>query len=826
MIMVIAALTRQECGEQRIHHDRFRGEERPGCCARDRIGLSFGYTEPAEGEEMPLTLIRRPMGALPAEVTGLVGRTTELAQLSALLSTARLVTVTGPGGVGKTRVALRTAASLGATFTDGACLVELSGLSDPELLPHTVATCLGLPERDTRSQLDALLDFLRERRLLLILDTCEHLVDACAMFSDVLLRETGGVTVLATSRQPLDVPGEHLCAIAPLPVLSDGQAASDAVELFSQRAAAVVPGFEVTDANRADVIRLCERLDGMPLAIELAAVRLRAVPLHQLAGRLEEHFRILTAGRRTALPRHQTLRATIEWSYDPCSAAEQLLWRRLSVFAGAFDLAGAEAVCADQSLPSDEILQTLIGLVDKSVVLRVEDGARYRMLDTIREFGAERLAEMGEQDELRGRFVRYYRAKAKYFGDNLIAEDQLPRFHELRREHANIRAALECALASPGGDVAAAELAVDLYGYWELSALHREGKHWLNRVLERFPAPCKERAWALIVRGLLGTWQGQTEQAIVDLEAGIAIAEALPAAEPAAVARGHLFLCQALAFAGQHERAIETGNAADTELRAIDDVAGLLCLDSCMGYLHLISGDAERAQERCARGLSRMDDCGAERWLHSWLYLVTALALLLKEDYAEAITAATRAAEMKYELGDVVGMAHCLDGAGWLAARQGRYERAAWMLGAAAPYWELSGTRLSGDPILEAFHAEAADAARNELGQERYEQLWQQGATTPLERVIEIATRDANVPSAGPSAAGDGTHPNTAIAVSALTRREREIAGLVTDGMSNREIAERLVISKRTVDAHVEHIFAKLGVSSRVQVATWMRSAR
>jgi predicted ATPase/DNA-binding CsgD family transcriptional regulator len=768
---------------------------------------------------MPLTLTRRPMGALPAEVTGLVGRKAELAQLSALLSTARLVTVTGPGGVGKTRVALRTAASMADTFHDGACLVELSGLTDPELLPNTVATCLGLPERDTRSQLDSLLDFLRERRLLLILDTCEHLVDACAMLSDILLRETSGTIVLATSRQPLDVPGEHLCAISPLPVLADDETVGDAVELFSQRAAAVVPGFTVTNANRADMIRLCQRLDGMPLAIELAAVRLRAVPLPQLAGRLEEHFRILTGGRRSALPRHQTLRATIEWSYDPCSVAEQLLWRRLSVFAGTFDLAAAEAVCADQTLPADEIMQTVIGLVDKSVLLRVEDGSRYRMLDTIREFGAERLAEMGEQDELRGRCLRYYMAKAKYFGDNLIAEDQIPRFHELRREHVNIRAALEYALTRPGGDIEAAELATDLYGYWELSALHREGKHWLNRVLERFPAPCKERGRALIIRGLLGTWQGQTEQAMVDLEAGIPVSR--DAGDQAAVARGRLFLCLALAFAGQHERAIEAGDAAERELRAIDDVAGLACLASGMGYVYLITGDAERAQERCTQGLSMLRGCAAERWLHSWLYLVSALALLMKREAHEATVAASRALEMKYELGDIVGIAHCLEGAGWLAAKQGRYERAVWMFGAAAPRWELSGTRLAGDAILEAFHTEAADAARASLGQDRYEQLWQQGAASTLEQVIAVAVGDGDVP----LAPADVASASASAGGGSLTRREREIAAMLTQGLSNREIAEQLVISKRTVDAHVEHIFAKLGVSSRVQVATWMRSA-
>src|SRR5260370_9447814 len=297
---------------------------------------------------MSLVLTRHRLGELPAEGTGFVGRHRELAELAGLLRVARLVTVTGPGGVGKTRVALRAASQLAGEFADGACLVELSGLHDPELLPDTVASCLGLPGAEARSRLDMILDHLRDQRLLLILDTCEHLVDACAMLADVLLRATS-VTVLATSRQPLAVPGEHPSAIPPLPVpdprardAGDG----DAVELFAQCAAAVVPGFAVTDAHRACVIRLCRRLDGVPLAIELATVRLRAIPLEQLADRLDDRFRLLAGGRRAALPHHQTIRAATEWSYDLCSTAEQLLWARLTVFAGSFDVEAGAPGCA------------------------------------------------------------------------------------------------------------------------------------------------------------------------------------------------------------------------------------------------------------------------------------------------------------------------------------------------------------------------------------------------------------------------------------------------------------------------------------------------
>jgi predicted ATPase len=283
---------------------------------------------------MAATLIRRRPGELPAEVTGFVGRYAELAQLDAMLAAARLVTVTGPGGVGKTRVTLRAAALAAGRFGDGAvCLVELSGLRDPELLPYTVAACLGLPQSD--DQLDAVLDYLHDRKLLLILDTCEHLLDACAMLADAVLQAAPGVTVLATSRQPLDVPGEHPYPVPPLPVpdkdAPGGGRDGDAVELFAQRAAVALPGFAVTEDNRAQVVRLCRRLDGIPLAIELAAVRLRALPLAELADRVESRFRVLDGDRRAGVPRHQTLRTATEWSHDLCAPAEQVLWARREV---------------------------------------------------------------------------------------------------------------------------------------------------------------------------------------------------------------------------------------------------------------------------------------------------------------------------------------------------------------------------------------------------------------------------------------------------------------------------------------------------------------
>ena len=400
---------------------------------------------------------RRP-GLLPIEPNSFIGRAAEAQRLTALLRSARLVTVVGPGGVGKSRLCLHVAsAALSAgRFPDGVWLVELSGLSDPALLASAVAAGLGLPERDADRQRAAVLEHVRDRRMLLILDTCEHLVDACAAFAEAVLRAAPEVTVLATSRQPFDAPGEHAFPVAPLPI------EADAVELFAQRAAAAAPGFTVTAANRADVVRLCRRLNGMPLAIELAAVRLRALPLAELADLLDSGFGVLTVTRRGGAARHQTLRTAIEWSHALCTPPEQALWRRLSVFAGPFDLAAAEEVCADAALPADEVVHALIGLVDKSVVMRDGDadgsdaGARranrYRLLDTLREFGGEQLAEAGEQARFLDRLTDRYLAMAADFDEQFLADDQAGRFQRLRAEHANITAALAHALDDRDGD--------------------------------------------------------------------------------------------------------------------------------------------------------------------------------------------------------------------------------------------------------------------------------------------------------------------------------------------------------------------------------------
>jgi predicted ATPase/DNA-binding CsgD family transcriptional regulator len=759
-------------------------------------------------------LTRHYQGELPVEVTGFVGRYRELTQLSSLLRTARLVTVTGPGGVGKTRLALRVAAQCAEQYADGVHLVQLSGLSDSELLPNTVATSLGLLEHDAHSQLDAITEYLRDRQLLLIFDTCEHLIDACAMLADLLLRATRGITVLATSRQPLDVPGEHVCLVAPM-------LETDAVELFAQRAATVLPGFAVTDANRAQVVRLCRRLDQVPLALELATVRLRAIPLPHLVSRLEDRFRLLSGGWRSALAHQQTLHATTEWSYDLCTPAEQLLWARLSVFAGAFDAESAEEVCAGQGLPREEVLGTLIGLVDKSVVLRVaEHDTQYQLLDTIREFGAEKLTALGEQSTVRRQHIARYLAMTCYFSNRITAEDHLSRYRRLIREQGNIRAALEYALAAPDAS-SASELARYLDEFWQMSGSPAEGRYWLGKILDRYAQPSPQRAWALISHGYLACLCGDAGAGLAGLEEGISLAAGL--GSDAALARGYCHLVMAYAFTERYPEALAAAETSEAHAHAAGNARILVTLDTEAGYVHVLAGDVAAALARCTQGLDRLGPASPERWQQSYLHTLRGLCLFLTGDYAASGVAYNRGLAMKHELGDIMGMAYALEGSAWLAAAQDRYARAAALLGGSHTLWQRVGSRLGRNPAAEELHTQAEQATRTALDPREYDLRFRRAAASPLEDVLRLALSGGDsLPAAQPATAAAGTQacpPD-----GALTRREREIAALVAGGLSNREVAERLVISKRTVDAHMEHIFGKLGVSSRVQLVTWLIS--
>jgi non-specific serine/threonine protein kinase len=832
---------------------------------------------------------------LPAEATSFVGRSAELAGITELLRTARMLTVTGVAGVGKTRTSVYAASQLAGQFPDGVWFADFGAVSDPGLVAGAVAAALGMPDegdanrdgsrdhpvRDDARRQAALLSRLRDKKLLLILDTCEHLVDACAAFADTVLRSAAGVTLLATSRQPLDTPGEHAFPLFPLP------AEASAAELFAQRAAAVLPGFEVTAHNRADVVRLCRRLDGIPLAIELAAVRLRALPLTELASQLESGIRTLTVSRRGTTPRHQTLRAAVDWSYQLCTAAEQALWQRLSVFDGTFDVAAAERVCAGGPLPGEQVLHALVGLVDKSVLLR--EGAatpRYWLPAALREFGADQLAEAGEQEHFLRRLAVQSLALAREFDEQFCngsadgaepalagtggragfgreTDDDLAAvFRRLHGDYTNVRAALGYALgpqelpdAVPGHPSTVpgyastvpghsstsladrwrlgADLAVRLSCYWQVSGQLDEGRRWLDRVVARFPEPAPERGRALGARGQLAAFQGDLDAALADIRESVRLAEASgPGGEPA-VARGYLRLNLVLILTGRHQEALAAGETARQRLTGCAHWAGLLGLEAQLALLHQLTGNVDEALACCERGLARLREAAPaepvrEAWVGGYLRLIGGLALFRRPGSERECGSALRTALTAWHrLGDVMGTAYAVEALGWLAAQREQFERAAWLLGAADQLWSRTGRRLSGIALMEECRQQAARATRRSLGERRYAAAYAHGGALSLDAVVRDAVDETGEPAAwraGYLVSQDEAAPGSAGGAGLLTRREQEIAELVASGLSNREIAARLFISKRTVDAHVDHIFSKLEISSRVQLTVLLQA--
>ena len=806
----------------------------------------------------------RQQAQLPVEITGFVGREAELARLGVLLGQARLVTVTGPGGVGKTRLALRAAAAAAPGFADGTCLVELATLRDPGLLVDTVALALGLPGPGPGAGPEALLPHLADQELLLILDTCEHLVDGCAMLAEAVIARAPRVTLLVTSREPLDVSGENACPVAPLPVPEPGGPGSGtpsgtaerdepgalaaarsadyrgtAVDLFIQRASAAVPGFDLSPGDLLHVARLCRRLDGMPLAIELAAVRLRALPLAELASRLDQSLELLTSGHRGG--RHRSLRDAISWSYQLCTPAERAMWTRLSVFAGPFTMSAAEEICPAEP-GTGPVMPTLIRLVDKSLLVRIDpaDAAgqptQYLMLGTIREFGAEQLAGTEAEGQARYHLIRRSLALASAFRSGFAADDQLPRLQELRREHASVRAALGFALGGQGaagadgadgaGGAAGAEgadgaggwaadgveLAIALTPYWRVRCLATEGSYWLGRALERAPAGSPARARALQARAGLLSAAHQPGDALAAAAEALELAAAL--GDEALTGRAQLARNAALLSAGQLAAAAESGAEARRLLSAAGDTPGLITLYIQLAYLAAASQDTAAALGHVDQGL-RLLGGSRERWLHAVLYLLAALSLAQAGRDIEASWTAARALPVTHETGDAQGTAFAVQLLGWLAARSGRHERAAWLLGGADSLWELAGGQPPAAPAFARLHDDAVTGCEAAMGDRRFAELFARGTAAPADAVVGYALRDEGDP-----VADNGVKIKLP---AQLTAREQEVAALVVAGMSNRQIAERLFISRRTVDAHLEHIFGKLAITSRVMLTIQLR---
>ncbi len=743
------------------------------------------------------------MGTLPAELTSFVGRRRELAETRALLATGRLLTLTGAGGVGKTRVALRLAAQVRRTFPDGVWFVELASVNDPDLVARAVSASFGL--RDTDDPAAELARFLEDRSLLLVLDNCEHLVPACAELVDRLLRAAPGIRVLATSRHVLGVEGEHLYAVPPMPV--DDQA-EDVVRLFADRAVAVVPDFRVDEGNCSWIVEICRQLDGIPLAVELAAAWLRVLPLDGLLARLDN--RLLLRGRSTTkASRQQTLEATVAWSYDLCSPEEQGLWARLSVFAGGFDLAAAEAV-SDRP----DVLELLAGLVDKSIV-QSAGGTRFHLLESLRQYGASKL----EGDAARRLHRAHYLERVERWSDEWKhGVRQFEAYTLTRAEHANLRSALEFSLTTPSEHRIGLRLAVALHYYWLFCGHAAEGRQWLEQALELNPEPSRDRAkalgiasYALSLLGYASTTYSYAREAETWARAN---------GDEDILAHTVFLLGSYYFLTGEIEKSVPIFREALAELTGIIGPSSSFVrqLHSALAQAEIWLGRPEEGLAIASRGLELCDESG-EQYARSALLFAAALSEWMLGRYDEAAAHLTDGIRLAQCFNDIAGAVTWMELLCWTTAARGRFERAAELLGVTHGLWPVVGGRsMLGSLLMSDAHEICERDVLVALGPDRYAAARERGiaASTEFDHAVTYAL-------------GRVAEPKPAVVVPArgpLSEREYQVAELVAEGLSNKDIALRLVISRRTAESHVVHILDKLGFKSRSQIASWLTALR
>jgi non-specific serine/threonine protein kinase len=801
---------------------------------------------------------------LPLELNRFIGRERELTAVSGLLLTTRLLTLTGAGGSGKTRLAMHVGADLLDEFAHGVWLVELAALPDPLLVPQVVASVVGIPERAGYTVTEALCQALRPKQLLLVLDNCEHLLTASVQLIEALLRTCAQVRVLVTSRQALAIAGETTWPVLPLrvpdtspPPPIDRLLTYEAVQLFVERARSVLPSFTLTPENAPAVAQVCRRLDGMPLAIELAAARVRALSVEQIVARLDDAYRLLTGGSRSALPRQQTLRAAMDWSHGLLSAHERDVFRRLSVFAGSFSLEAAEAICAGEPEDAYDVLDVLSSLIDKSLVLMEQrrGEARYRLLETIRQYGQDKLQEYAEAATVRRHHRDWYAHLAERAESETLEAGQENVFDRLEAEHDNLRVALEWSLEQQDAEMAA-QIGAAIFRFWLLRGYLSEGRRWLLRALSERSAKNAVRAkalnvaatlaslqddyktatslaqeslelsrelgdttqtgYALYTLGRLARIEGRYSDAAILFEESLSVFRDLGQKPDIALVLSGLGLT--VLYLGEHERAASLCEESLALSRELGDRRAIASWLANLAIVTVARGDTERASELCEESLAIRKALGYKGGCAHTLAILGRIAVQ-RGDYEQARMCYRESLALRQETGEKEGIATVLEGLAAVAGMQEQPVRAARLCGSAEALRTLLGAPLT--PIDRLYYQRTVARVKAKLPEPAFLQAWTEGRAMTLEEGIAEAVQvqvrapisPAPLPAAAetPSAFRLGGESNSF----GLTAREIQVLRLATQGLTTAQIAQQLIISPRTADAHLRSIYSKLEVTSR-----------
>ena len=807
---------------------------------------------------------------LPARRTSFVGREREIVEIKRALAMTRLLTLTGAGGTGKTRLSLEAARDLVSHYPDGVWLVELASLSEGDLVTQEVANALRVEERPGELLMETLIDALARKELLLVIDNCEHLVEATAQLVDALLDPCPHLKVMATSRATLGVAGEVDWVVPPLTLPdADGHTSVEslmryeALRLFVDRARLRLLDFELTQENAEAVARVCRKLDGIPLAIELAAARMGVLAVDQVAQRLEVSLDVLKAASRTAAPRQQTLRATIDWSHNLLSEVEQAMFQRLSVFAGGWTLEAAEAVCCGGVIEPEDVLDLLGGLVDKSLVVvgaSTDGTVHYRMLEPIRQYAREKLEGSGDIEMVQDQHAEFLLALVEEAQPELARSQQRVWVERLEGEHDNFRAALSWVLQQ-GETALALRFGGALWRFWFQGGHLSEGVRWLEQVLagaepaeatlrvkalegmgwltqvqgdtERAKATYEEMmelsrelddkgnlATALNSLGMLAVTQGDTERATALIEENLAVLRKLEEEENAAtvIKRYHalnLLGILAISEEGDYTRGAELFRESLALAREAEDVYRVTGSLVALQYVAVLQGNYERATELYEEALAAARELGnASVEIIPEALVNLGLAALGQADHQRAVSSFKEALVMSQNRERKSTVINALEGMASVTGAMGEAARAALLWGAAEASRDDTGIALP--PGDRALHEPHLSAARSRVGEAVWEELLAEGRAMSLKEAAEYAlsSKMTDPPTPGPE------EPPVGKLMDKLTRREQEVALLVARGLTNRQIASELSLSERTAANHVANILRKLGLRSRIQIAS------